>query len=63
MGFTVAGADHYLVSGHRGADQANAPPNLGLIESTDGGMSWTASSCYYRPVAATLGRPVRRTSR
>lgn len=44
MGFTVAGADHYLASGHPGADQADAPPNLGLIESTDGGTSWDSLS-------------------
>ncbi len=44
MGFTVAGADNYLASGHPGADQADAPPNLGLIESTDGGTSWDSRS-------------------
>jgi len=44
MGFTVAGADHYLASGHPGADQAEAPPNLGLIESTDGGATWESLS-------------------
>ncbi len=44
MGFTVAGADNYLASGHPGADQADAPPNLGLIESTDGGTSWDSLS-------------------
>lgn len=44
MGFTVAGADHYLASGHPGSDQADAPPNLGLIESTDGGASWDSLS-------------------
>lgn len=44
MGFTVAGADRYLASGHPGADQADAPPDLGLIESTDGGASWSSLS-------------------
>ncbi|MCY7366149.1 MAG: hypothetical protein LH469_12680, partial [Frankiaceae bacterium] len=44
MGFTVAGADRYLASGHPGADQADAPPNLGLIESIDGGGSWSSLS-------------------
>ncbi len=44
MGFTVAGADRYLASGHPGADQADAPPNLGLIESVDGGESWSSLS-------------------
>jgi len=44
MGFTVAGADHYLASGHPGAEQADAPPNLGLIESTDGGATWDSLS-------------------
>ena len=44
MGFTVAGAGRYLASGHPGADQADAPPNLGLIGSTDGGASWDSLS-------------------
>jgi len=44
LGFAVAGADHYLASGHPGAEQADAPPNLGLIESTDGGTSWDSLS-------------------
>lgn len=43
MGFTVVGPDHYLASGHPGADQ-DAPGNLGLIESTDGGASWDSVS-------------------
>jgi hypothetical protein len=43
MGFTVAGPGHYLASGHPGADQ-DAPGNLGLIESTDGGESWETVS-------------------
>jgi hypothetical protein len=44
MGFTVVGADHYLASGHPGADQADSPPSLGLLESTDGGASWDSVS-------------------
>ena len=43
MGFTVVGSDHYLASGHPGAGQ-DAPGNLGLIESTDGGKTWDSVS-------------------
>ena len=43
MGFTVAGPDHFLASGHPGAGQPG-PSNLGLIESTDGGQSWNTLS-------------------
>ncbi|MGH3980426.1 MAG: F510_1955 family glycosylhydrolase [Pseudonocardiaceae bacterium] len=39
MGFTVVGTDRFLASGHPGQDQ-DGPANLGLIESTDGGLSW-----------------------
>src|ERR687891_1348830 len=39
MGFTVAGADRFLGSGHPDIQQ-DLPPLLGLIESTDGGKSW-----------------------
>ena len=39
MGFTVMGEDHFLASGHPGQGQ-DAPANLGLIESTDGGATW-----------------------
>jgi hypothetical protein len=39
MGFTVIGPDHFLGSGHPGPGEPG-PPNLGLIESTDGGQSW-----------------------
>jgi hypothetical protein len=44
MGFTVAGPDHFLGSGHPGEADADAPPHLGLIESTNGGQSWTSVS-------------------
>jgi hypothetical protein len=42
MGFTVAGADHFLGSGHPGVEglQEGQPPLLGLIQSTDGAASW-----------------------
>jgi len=43
MGFTVVGKDHFLGSGHpdqAGLD-AGQPSRLGLIESTDGGATWT----------------------
>ncbi len=43
MGFTVVGPEHYLASGHPGADQ-DGPGNLGLIESTDGGRTWETLS-------------------
>lgn len=43
MGFTVAGPDHFLASGHPGKGQ-DGPSSLGLIESTDGGQSWTNRS-------------------
>lgn len=44
MGFTVAGPDHFLGSGHPGEDARDHPPNLGLIESNNGGQSWTSLS-------------------
>lgn len=44
MGFTVAGPDHFLGSGHPGENDPDHPPNLGLIESTNGGQSWTSLS-------------------
>ena len=43
MGFTVAGADDFLGSGHPGEFE-NAINPLGLIKSTDGGRSWEAVS-------------------
>ncbi|MDS2173295.1 hypothetical protein Q7C18_11340 [Nesterenkonia sp. CL21] len=39
MGFTVVDEDRLLASGHPGQGQ-DAPSNLGLIESTDGGATW-----------------------
>ena len=44
MGFTVAGADRFLASGHPAPGTAEAAeldrPLFGLIESTDGGRTW-----------------------
>jgi photosystem II stability/assembly factor-like uncharacterized protein len=39
MGFSVAGRNHFFGSGHPGPGQ-EGPPNLGLIESRDGGKTW-----------------------
>jgi hypothetical protein len=47
MGFTVAGPNRFLGSGHpdiREAREKNLPPLLGLIESTDAGASWNPVS-------------------
>ncbi|MGH3371845.1 MAG: F510_1955 family glycosylhydrolase [Nocardioidaceae bacterium] len=46
MGFTVAGPDHFLGSGHPdlAGSRAGQPGRLGLIESTDGGAAWTSIS-------------------
>lgn len=41
MGFTVIGPDHFLASGHPGDDSSMS---VGLIESTDGGATWTSRS-------------------
>jgi len=43
MGFTVVGPDHFYASGHPGAG-TDLPDPVGLIESTDGGRTWTALS-------------------
>jgi hypothetical protein len=43
MGFTVVGPQHFLASGHPGEGQSG-PGNLGLIESSDGGQTWTTLS-------------------
>ncbi|WP_409332017.1 F510_1955 family glycosylhydrolase [Trujillonella humicola] len=39
MGFTVAGPNRYLASGHPGPG-VDLPQPVGLIESTDGGRTW-----------------------
>lgn len=46
MGFTVAGPNHFLGSGHPdlAGSRAGQPGRLGLIESTDAGASWAALS-------------------
>ena len=46
MGFTVAGSDHFLGSGHPDLNGAKAgqPSRLGLIESKDAGDNWTPIS-------------------
>lgn len=43
MGFTVVGPDRFLGSGHPGALESG-PSQLGLIDSRDGGRSWTPVS-------------------
>ena len=40
MGFTVAGPDRFLASGHPDLTDASMPTHLGLIESTDAAMTW-----------------------
>lgn len=47
MGFTVVGSDHFLASGHLDVEEMrrdDAPPLLGLIESTDAGRTWRTMS-------------------
>jgi photosystem II stability/assembly factor-like uncharacterized protein len=39
MGFTMVDADSFLASGHPNS-RTDLPPNLGLLESTDGGQTW-----------------------
>ena len=43
MGFTVLGPDHFVGSGHPdlAGRRAGQPAQLGLIESTDAGATWT----------------------
>jgi hypothetical protein len=43
MGFTVAGPGHYYASGHPGT-ATDLPQPVGLIESRDGGKTWTVMS-------------------
>jgi len=43
MGFTIAGPNAFLASGHP-APGHGGPPHLGLIESGDGGVTWTTRS-------------------
>lgn len=43
MGFTIAGPDRFLASGHPGPS-SDLPEPLGLAESRDGGRSWVSLS-------------------
>jgi photosystem II stability/assembly factor-like uncharacterized protein len=43
MGFAVAGPDRFLASGHPPLTD-ELPPHLGLIESTDAGVTWRSVS-------------------
>lgn len=43
MGFVVAGPGHYYASGHPNAVR-ELPQPMGLVESTDGGRTWTVVS-------------------
>jgi hypothetical protein len=43
MGFTIAGPGHFYASGHPGAG-SDLPNPVGLIESRDGGKTWTQLS-------------------
>jgi hypothetical protein len=59
MGFTVAGLDRFLGSGH--PDNFDQPPLLGLIESRDAGVSWRPISLQGRAdfhVLRAMGRRV-----
>ncbi len=40
MGFSVVSGERFIGSGHPEPGDSELPPNLGLIESTDGGKSW-----------------------
>jgi hypothetical protein len=40
MGFSIVGPDRFIGSGHPDPDDSSSPPNLGLIESRDGGTTW-----------------------
>ncbi|WP_143591602.1 hypothetical protein [Thermoactinospora rubra] len=46
MGFTVIGPNTFLASGHPGAHDmaAGGAPHLGLIRTTDAGVTWTTVS-------------------
>jgi Neuraminidase (sialidase) len=62
MGFTVAGSDRFLGSGHPDTEgfRRGQPPLLGLIESTDGGATWRSLSLSgevdFHALAAAHGR-------
>jgi len=44
MGFSVVAPDRFIGSGHPDPDDTSSPPNLGLIESRDGGKTWKSVS-------------------
>jgi hypothetical protein len=44
MGFSVVGPDRFIGSGHPDPSDTDSPPNLGLIESRDGGRTWKSIS-------------------
>ncbi|AQZ63524.1 Uncharacterized protein related to plant photosystem II stability/assembly factor [[Actinomadura] parvosata subsp. kistnae] len=46
MGFTITGPKTFLASGHPSAEDASPgrPPHLGLIRSTDSGLTWKTVS-------------------
>jgi hypothetical protein len=44
MGFSVVGPDRFVGSGHPDPNDPDSPPNLGLIESRDGGETWNSVS-------------------
>lgn len=44
MGFSVVGADRFIGSGHPDPNDSSSRPNLGLIESRDGGRTWNSIS-------------------
>ena len=46
MGFTVAGPDEFLASGHPDPADRQQPPHLGLIKSSDAGQSWESVSLH-----------------
>ncbi|KMO78827.1 MULTISPECIES: F510_1955 family glycosylhydrolase [Mycolicibacterium] len=46
MGFTIAGPDEFLASGHPDPADRQQPPHLGLIKSSDAGQSWESLSLH-----------------
>ena len=44
MGFSAVDDERFVGSGHPGPGQTNLPPNLGFIESRDGGRTWKSIS-------------------
>ena len=44
MGFSIVGPNRFLGSGHPDLREKSLPPRLGLIESTDAGMTWRSIS-------------------